>query len=37
MATRYEWDEEKNRTNKKDHHISFKTANLIFDDPNLVV
>lgn len=26
------WDEEKNRTNKKKHRISFETAALVFDD-----
>jgi uncharacterized DUF497 family protein len=27
------WDQEKNRTNKRDHGLSFKTAQLVFDDP----
>jgi uncharacterized protein len=32
---RYEWDEEKNRTNQAKHGISFETAVRVFDDPNL--
>ena len=27
------WDEEKNRTNRRDHQVSFETAQLVFDDP----
>ena len=27
------WHEEKNRTNKRDHGLSFETAKLVFDDP----
>ncbi len=27
------WDEEKNRTNKRDHGLSFETAQLVFNDP----
>lgn len=27
------WAEEKNRTNKRDHGLSFETAQLVFDDP----
>ena len=27
------WSEAKNRTNKRDHGLSFATAQLIFDDP----
>jgi uncharacterized DUF497 family protein len=27
------WSEEKNRTNKRDHGLSFETAALVFDDP----
>ena len=30
---RWIWTEEKNRTNKRDHGISFATAKLVFDDP----
>lgn len=27
------WSNEKNRTNKRDHGLSFETAKLVFDDP----
>jgi uncharacterized DUF497 family protein len=27
------WDEEKNRTNKRDHGLSFEAAQLVFSDP----
>ena len=27
------WTEAKNRTNKRDHSLSFETAQLVFDDP----
>jgi hypothetical protein len=30
---RFVWDEAKNRTNKRDHGVSFETAKLVFDDP----
>jgi uncharacterized DUF497 family protein len=30
---RWTWTDEKNRTNKIDHKISFETAQLVFDDP----
>lgn len=33
---RYEWDENKNQANVTKHGISFETAVLIFEDPNLV-
>ncbi len=33
---RFEWDEAKNVTNQKKHGISFDTAVLVFDDPNMV-
>jgi uncharacterized DUF497 family protein len=29
----FEWDEEKNRTNRRKHDVSFETAALVFDDP----
>lgn len=29
----FEWDEEKNRTNRRKHDVSFETAVLVFDDP----
>jgi uncharacterized DUF497 family protein len=30
---RFEWDAQKNVTNRKKHGIDFETAKLIFDDP----
>lgn len=33
---RFEWDEEKNRSNFAKHDIRFETASLVFDDPNLI-
>lgn len=30
---RWLWTEAKNRTNKRDHKLSFTTAQLVFDDP----
>ena len=30
---RFEWDEPKNQSNRKKHHIDFETAALVFDDP----
>jgi uncharacterized DUF497 family protein len=27
------WDEAKNRTNKRDHRLSFEAASLVFNDP----
>jgi len=30
---RFEWDTQKNATNRKKHGIDFETATLIFDDP----
>ena len=27
------WDEDKNRTNKRKHGLSFETAKLVFEDP----
>src|SRR5271157_4744236 len=29
----FEWDEEKSRSNRKKHGVSFETAALVFDDP----
>ena len=29
----WEWDENKNRTNRRKHGLSFETASLVFDDP----
>lgn len=31
---RFEWDEDKNESNRLKHGISFETAVLVFDDPN---
>jgi hypothetical protein len=33
---RFEWDEDKNRRNLAKHRISFETAKLVFDDPQMV-
>ena len=30
---KWTWRHEKNRTNKRDHGLSFETARLVFDDP----
>lgn len=30
---RWTWHDEKNRTNKRDHGLSFETAQLVFRDP----
>jgi uncharacterized protein len=30
---RFEWDEEKNRSNLAKHKVSFETAISVFDDP----
>jgi uncharacterized protein len=27
------WDQHKDRSNQRKHHLSFKTAQLVFDDP----
>ena len=32
-AVRWIWTAEKNRTNQRDHGLSFTTAQLVFDDP----
>lgn len=32
----FEWDEEKNRINKRKHGISFETAAFVFDDENYI-
>lgn len=32
----FEWDENKNRTNKFKHGLSFETAALVFHDPFLI-
>lgn len=33
---KFEWHEDKNRTNKKKHGISFELASLVFQDPFLL-
>ena len=30
---RFEWDQEKEITNRRKHRIGFETAKLVFDDP----
>jgi uncharacterized protein len=30
---RFEWDEHKNRRNRRKHGVGFETAALVFDDP----
>jgi uncharacterized DUF497 family protein len=34
MALSFEWDERKNRANRKKHGISFEDAALVFEDDN---
>ena len=34
---RYEWDEEKNRLNRKKHRVSFEMAALAFEDERCLV
>lgn len=36
IQMRFEWDERKNMANLQKHGISFETAILIFDDPNIL-
>jgi uncharacterized DUF497 family protein len=33
---RFEWDEDKNRRNLAKHKVSFETASLVFDDPQML-
>ena len=33
---RFEWDEDKNRRNLSKHKVSFETASLVFDDPQVL-
>jgi hypothetical protein len=33
----YEWDEEKNRLNRKKHGVSFEVAALVFEDRNCLL
>ena len=30
---RFEWDDQKNRTNRRKHRVSFETAREVFNDP----
>ena len=32
----FEWDEEKNRINKRKHHVSFETAEKVFSDEHRI-
>lgn len=32
-GVQWTWSDEKNRTNKRDHGLSFETAQRVFDDP----
>jgi uncharacterized protein len=34
---RFEWDEEKDRSNFRKHRISFQTATRVFEDPDFVM
>ena len=34
---RFEWDENKNRSNYRKHRVFFETAALVFDDPDFVM
>jgi uncharacterized DUF497 family protein len=33
---RFEWDERKNRANRRKHGVAFETATMVFDDPYAV-
>src|ERR1700675_3079080 len=33
---RFEWDERKNRANRRKHGVAFETAAMVFDDPYAV-
>ena len=37
MPTRFIWDENKNRANRRKHKISFETATKVFTDPYVVI
>jgi uncharacterized protein len=36
VATRFEWDDNKNRKNRVKHGVSFETATGVFEDPDLI-
>jgi uncharacterized DUF497 family protein len=33
----FEWDEAKNQSNQRKHGVSFETAVLVFEDPNMEI
>jgi uncharacterized protein len=33
----FEWDEQKNESNRKKHGVSFETAALVFEDPDCLM
>lgn len=33
---KFEWDENKNRSNKAKHKVSFESAQTVFDDPDAI-
>jgi hypothetical protein len=35
-GVKFEWDPQKNQVNLRRHGVSFETAALVFDDPNIV-
>jgi hypothetical protein len=35
-GVKFEWDPKKNQTNIRRHGVSFETATLVFDDPNII-
>ena len=37
MATRFEWDQTKNRQNQSKHGVAFELAQLAFADPRRVI
>jgi uncharacterized DUF497 family protein len=37
MATRFTWDANKNRANRRKHGISFETTTKVFVDPNAIM
>jgi uncharacterized DUF497 family protein len=37
MAARFEWDENKDRANRRKHGIDFETAARVFADPNAIM
>jgi hypothetical protein len=34
VQVRFDWDEAKNRQNRRKHGVDFEVAALVFDDPN---